>query len=550
MKNIELTVEDILKRDTFHSSIVLAGKKGLSRTVKWSHIIEVMDIEKFVNGGELILTTGMNLQLDTEGQLAFIEKLINLNTAGLCIEIGTSITNISQEVMAFAEEHNYPIIIFQETVRFIEITQDLHTLLINRHHQMIYDLDHLSNRFNTLSLQPNGILKILQELYHYFQHPAFFLSHDTNNYYFPTDQKHTEKSIKAYIDKADVSLLSEKRFATIENLLYTVSPVRVFEQIGGFIFLDSSENSYNDFYTLVLDRAAMAISQILLRFRTLEERKQNIEEELVRNLLSGKPIDDEAYRSIFPIHYHNSPYRLVIWSLKEPMEWKEYLWDEVKIQVLMVFRSYLQQSGFHPLISIRPHEVVAIVFIPPSFDKELEKGKWNKLMKHLQTHASTSFFSEASFGISSSFLDFTTIKKAYEEAKNVLFLQEKKLIHTPFAEEIGIYRLLMDLLKKEELQNYVQYYLGKIIDYDKKNNSQLMQTLAVYLECSGSKQETANQLFIVRQTLYYRIEKLEALLGKDFLKPLNRLAIEVAIKAYYLENVENGRFANKGEVSG
>ncbi|MCP5972660.1 helix-turn-helix domain-containing protein, partial [Klebsiella pneumoniae] len=49
---------------------------------------------------------------------------------------------------------------------------------------------------------------------------------------------------------------------------------------------------------------------------------------------------------------------------------------------------------------------------------------------------------------------------------------------------------------------------------------------------NGSKQETAKRLFIVRQTLYHRIEKLESFLGADFMEADKRLALELMLKAY------------------
>ena len=73
-----------------------------------------------------------------------------------------------------------------------------------------------------------------------------------------------------------------------------------------------------------------------------------------------------------------------------------------------------------------------------------------------------------------------------------------------------------------------------MLEFDQKLNSNLFETLRVYLECSGSKKETSDRLFIVRQTLYHRLDRLETLLGKDFMEPANRLAIETAIKAYEL----------------
>ena len=53
--------------------------------------------------------------------------------------------------------------------------------------------------------------------------------------------------------------------------------------------------------------------------------------------------------------------------------------------------------------------------------------------------------------------------------------------------------------------------------------SELLRTLKVYLDHDGSKQIAAQQLFIVRQSLYYRLEKIEELLGADYMLPRKEL---------------------------
>ncbi|GKU83492.1 PucR family transcriptional regulator [Niallia sp. NCCP-28] len=534
MKEIELTVQDVLKRPLFNCAKIIAGKKGINRKIKWSHILEVKDIDMFVNGGELILTTGMNIQFDAQNQLDYVKKLIDLNTACLCIEMETSVKSLSEDVLSLAENYDYPIIIFEQTVKFVEITQDLHTFIINRHHQMITDLDLLSTKFNQKSLQPNGILKILQELYHYFQQPAFFFGNTLEKYYFPSDQKHTECSIRIFIEENEETLFN-KRFVFIRQQTFVVVPVRVFEQIWGYIFLEAFDLSANEFYTLVLDRAAIAISQILLRFRTIEERKQNLEDDLVRALLLERTLEYEQFSSIFPIQYLEAPYRVMCLGLKEkPIDSSPSHWEEKKIQMSMLLRSLLNKAGFYSLLSVRPHEIIAIVFIPPSIQLHIERDKWNPFL-HALLNVNPGYFPSAFLGISSLYFQVSSINKGYEEATYVLSLKNRNISPTHFFDEIGIYRLLLPLSKTDGLKDYINYYLGKIIEYDKQNDSELLKTLAVYLECNGSKKEAAERLFIVRQTLYHRIEKLELLLGTEFLNPVNRLALEVAIHGYYLE---------------
>ena len=66
-----------------------------------------------------------------------------------------------------------------------------------------------------------------------------------------------------------------------------------------------------------------------------------------------------------------------------------------------------------------------------------------------------------------------------------------------------------------------------------------MNTLSLYLKFNGSKKETAKHLFIVRQTLYHRLEKLYELIGEDFMEPPKRQAFEFAVAAYeYLDGAK------------
>jgi purine catabolism regulator len=80
-------------------------------------------------------------------------------------------------------------------------------------------------------------------------------------------------------------------------------------------------------------------------------------------------------------------------------------------------------------------------------------------------------------------------------------------------------------------------YLAPILEYDDKNNGRLFATLKTLLQQSGSKQDASKSLFVVRQTLYHRIDKLKELLGEDFMEPHKRIAIELAVYAYeYSQN--------------
>ena len=85
MEKWSIQVKDVLSRDLFQHAVVVAGKNGLHREIKWTHILESGDMESFINGGELILTTGSGVKFDSPEGLSHLDKLLNKNVAGICI---------------------------------------------------------------------------------------------------------------------------------------------------------------------------------------------------------------------------------------------------------------------------------------------------------------------------------------------------------------------------------------------------------------------------------------------------------------------------------
>ncbi|MDO4557256.1 MAG: helix-turn-helix domain-containing protein, partial [Lachnospiraceae bacterium] len=52
--------------------------------------------------------------------------------------------------------------------------------------------------------------------------------------------------------------------------------------------------------------------------------------------------------------------------------------------------------------------------------------------------------------------------------------------------------------------------------YDKRNATSLLKTAQVYLECWKNTQKTAELLHVHKNTLYYRLQRIEALCGIKF----------------------------------
>lgn len=67
---------------------VVAGGQAVSNPVRWVHVSELADIAKLLRGGELVLTTGVNLPDDPGDLGGYIADLVGAGTSGLVVELG------------------------------------------------------------------------------------------------------------------------------------------------------------------------------------------------------------------------------------------------------------------------------------------------------------------------------------------------------------------------------------------------------------------------------------------------------------------------------
>ncbi|HEV7527673.1 MAG TPA: helix-turn-helix domain-containing protein, partial [Solirubrobacteraceae bacterium] len=84
----------------------------------------------------------------------------------------------------------------------------------------------------------------------------------------------------------------------------------------------------------------------------------------------------------------------------------------------------------------------------------------------------------------------------------------------------------------EALEAFVDQRLAPLIEHDANRKSKLLPTLFVYCELWGRKAETARALHLERQSLYHRLERIEALLGEDLSDNDTLLELHIALRAY------------------
>ncbi|QXJ37160.1 Purine catabolism regulatory protein [Parageobacillus caldoxylosilyticus] len=522
MKTSKLTVSDILKRKHFEHIQIAAGHQGLNRTVKWVHVVEVTKINKLLKGKELILSTGVGWKENKSLFLSFVQQLIECDASGLCIEMGTYASSIPQEIINLANEHHFPIILFLKEVPFVEITQDIHTYLINQHYQIISSLESYSQELNKKLLSIDHYDEILKFLHHYLGHQVIFR----------INGKEVEL-VPKYVKRSDAEQQLLDSASALHPQQKTASQsIQILGNEYAELSIVSIDKEISEFDLLILDRTATALAQHLLRDLYVEEKKRAQEHEWLKGWLEGEHTSEAIFDYLTD---HEAELRpkgglVIICRFKSS---KQYLNLDITYFKLLC-RTIFEQQGFSAFPVDFRNSVVFIMV--NKRDIKTWKSRMKMGIKYLleSDFVNKKRIPKFLIAVGKFVENLSHMDKSYRTALETIKIQNQlgEKANSYFYEDLHIYRIISLIHKYSDLHEVVMEYLEPVIQYDQKYNGKLMETLKVYLECNGSKKETAKRLFVVRQTLYHRIQKLEKLLGDDFMNPEKRLAIEFMIKAY------------------
>ena len=107
-------------------------------------------------------------------------------------------------------------------------------------------------------------------------------------------------------------------------------------------------------------------------------------------------------------------------------------------------------------------------------------------------------------------------------------------------DDLGVYQLLADVSDLSGIDAFVRRWLGPLVDYDAARGSDLVATLAAFLDTGGRYDATAAELSIGRSTLRYRLARIKEITGADLGDPDVRFQLHLAAKAWFTRQALGG----------
>ena len=223
--------------------------------------------------------------------------------------------------------------------------------------------------------------------------------------------------------------------------------------------------------------------------------------------------------------------------------------DESRIVFLVKFANKTDMMPFEMLQNMFPDKTRDYVINVSEQDvvlvKEVKRGtdmkEIEKIAVNITDTLSTEFYTKVSIGISTVVDNIKDLAKAYQEAQVALevgkvFETEKNIISY---ENLGIGRLIYQL-PTTLCEMFLQEVFKKG-DLDSLDRETLM-TIQSFFENNLNVSETSRKLFVHRNTLVYRLEKIRKLTGLDLREFEHAITFKVALMVKKYLNSKPGKF--------
>lgn len=142
---------------------VLAGRGSLDRDVVWAHSIELADPARWLNGGELVLTTGLRLAPDPAACRDYVARLTKAEVTAIGFGIGLSHERVPEPLVEAAEEAGLPLLEVPLPTPFLAVTKAVMERLAQLQYEGLAQASRIQPRMTRAALH-GGAQAVVREL--------------------------------------------------------------------------------------------------------------------------------------------------------------------------------------------------------------------------------------------------------------------------------------------------------------------------------------------------------------------------------------------------
>lgn len=548
---MEITIEDALDLPIMRNTKLIAGHHGILNPIRWVTIVEVLEDTARLQQGEFLITTGFGLLEDEKKLKKFHELLKSKLLPGIAIYTEFYMNKIPQSIIDIANEYNLPIIEIPSNINFSEITRAILEQITNKQLYLLSRASDMHRKLTELILNDQSLIKVTQMLADLTTSNIIIFNefYDViyeNNEFFSHKKLSRNKTQFTYknnkqIDISKQMILSVEKENSIhfisEDIQFTLFPIIAKQACFGWILMIKPKDMWKELDGVAIEQTTTIYALEFLKQQAIDETQLRIKSNFLEDVFSRNYTDKQiVIEQGLKLDYNFSLNQSVFYlTFKKNIDTDPIILDRLYTVVAQLLtqkrKQYLSQTKMKSIIFITNimgvnsvEKYQQCILLAKAISKE-----WNYYFPN----------KPIIIGIGNTYNDLDYLKNSAQEAQYAAELNE--LIDTDDTinhyQDLGMYDLLINMKKSHiDLKTIYSDCIAPLIN-DNENKVDLIETLDVYFSNDQSIQDSAENLFIHRHTLRYRLNQIEERTGLNIKVSDNQLKLQLSVMAYKLDKL-------------
>ncbi|MDT8859933.1 PucR family transcriptional regulator ligand-binding domain-containing protein [Alkalihalobacillus sp. MEB130] len=549
-----ITMNQVQSLDILNSAVIRTGELELETTpVKWVSVIET-PVETFVRKNELVLTSGVGCADNEKLFYDFVKEIIDSGASGLAVAIGPFIKTIPHSIIQLAEKHQFILIELDWSIRFSDILENVLGLIHDQKHQHLEKIEQLRKSLLEFILSGKS-LNIVADHVASSIHSQVLIA-DKRGVIRGKSQSFSDHLVESWADFLHTQLQEDGIYHSLDQTfdwieynegyalqltIHSTGNIQGYIVVGGFGAEPFSEEEHNE-WVMLLEHVTTAVAIHFLHEQAAKEAEWRLRDDFVWELSRDAIPSIELMKSrAKSLNYHiNLPYICIVAKPEQVQEsfhamthlsitfdhwlheWIRHMEEEAE--------SIAKSMALKSMVTYQNEEL--IIFLEVNHPQVIEQAKTyiNKLQSRFHfLNPSLSI----TWGIAKQY-GYSCFAISYQEAKKAREIGRKRNGRNTISvyADTKVDRVMESLLKNDELIDIAKNILDSLLRYANERQIDLLYTFKTYHQNHGNVSQTARELNLHRQSLLYRLRKIESLTNCSLDHPDDVFLLDLSIRLW------------------
>ncbi len=545
-----ITVRDALQIGGLVEATVVAGSAGLDNIIRAVDIIDVPDAAIWFRRDSLLSTTFYALKDSISAQLQMLEDIKSCGGAALIIfSPERYISHIDERLIKKADELSLPLLQMPDC-SYIDVIVPVMSRILDKQVQALEYAQEVHSMMTNIVLKGKGLQELLTSLTTLLQNPVFMADSELMllNAAIPTEYSETLPPLLQQWQQSGKNLPLDSFYpgGLLAELLLNKKPsyyqhgsgesdyldfffpVVAGDTFYGVLIVPNLKGKFKKSEKIAMEAGAMAIALDTLKEKAIKDTERKSELDFYNELLLGNIKNRENIISRarqFGLDATGSYFVILIELNKESIYYGRDTEnginpgiEELGKRLYRLLHYSLEKECAEGVIVEALGSLVMLVRVPDKLTSDSARDYGKKIMlRTKETIRSRMDGVPIYMAVGDYCPDIERISAGYMEAWETIDIG-KKLYSTDFTlshADMTPYHLVKRFMTTANTPKLYEQIYEPLLKYDHEKGGELVQTLEAYVECNFSRTKTSDKLHIHRNSLNYRLQKIEELLGQD-----------------------------------